>query len=184
MSWWKHEWRISLLLAGYTMFQGPNLCWQGKQEAAVYLWGSGWMMCLCKQPFAQVSRGTTEREYTFIPFLTVMIQKSQLFSPRFFRHCQSGSPVLFWPTCGQARLLPSLFLLTPQVTHCLVRLQGKYQHPKLSSTECFCLLTVCILPLERKHLESWSLVLFNAFSPTSVNRCWLNGQERFTQSLV
>lgn len=40
--------------------QGPNLCQLTRQEAAVCLSGSGWVICLCKQSFTQVSRGTTE----------------------------------------------------------------------------------------------------------------------------
>ena len=63
------------------------------EEAAVYLHGSGWVMCLCKQPFTQVSRGATEREHTFIPFLMVMTQKSRLAFPHFPRHYWSGSLV-------------------------------------------------------------------------------------------
>lgn len=54
-------------------------------------------MGLCQQPFAQVSRGAREREHTLIPFLAVMIQKSQRVSLRFSRHRWSGEwePGLF-----------------------------------------------------------------------------------------
>lgn len=53
-----------LSLSWYTVCRGPNLCWWERQEAAVYLLGSGWVMCLCKHPCSQVSGGAMERENT------------------------------------------------------------------------------------------------------------------------
>lgn len=57
-----------LFLAG-TQCQGPNLCQLRRQEAAVYPSGSGQVICLCQQPFTQVSRGAAEgtRTSAFAP---------------------------------------------------------------------------------------------------------------------
>lgn len=106
-------------------------------------------MCLCKQPFTQVSRGATEREHTFIPFLMVMTQKSRLAFLHFSRHYWSGSLAFFCFSLNKTPTftLPPFPLVTPLVT-----LQGKYQHLKLSYYWTF-LPACCVLLLEWKHLK-------------------------------
>lgn len=101
-------------------------------------------MYLCKQPFTQVSRGGTEREHTFTPFLTVMIQKSRPAPLHFSRHCWSGGLLFTDQVWGKERLPPSRFPLVPRVTPSPVTLQGQYQHPKLILLldVAFCLLSV------------------------------------------
>lgn len=146
----------------------------GKAGSSCLLSGSGRVMCVCKQPFAQVWRGATEREYTFIPFLMVMHQKSRLVSLCFSRQRWSGSLgffVLFWTHLGPTK--------TPTLTPPEKSLLYSYL-----IFECVCLLLLCTLLPEWRHLESRSFVLFSALSSTSANRCRSNGQVRFAQSPV
>lgn len=90
---------------------------------------SGRVMCLCKQPFTQVSRGATEREHTFIPSPTVMMQKSWLISLHFSRQGWSGS--LLGSDWSGANPDSHPYSFHAHVTASAVTLQDKYQHPKL-----------------------------------------------------
>lgn len=88
-----------LILAG-TQRQGPNLCQLRRQEAAVYPSGSSWVICLCKQPFAQVSRGAAEgtRTSAFVPSNG---EERPAVTLHFSRHPSSGKLVSFCPSLEQ-----------------------------------------------------------------------------------
>lgn len=88
-----------LFLAG-TQCQGPNLCQLRRQEAAVYPSGSGCVICLCQQPFTQVSRGAAEGTCTSA-FAPRNGAERPAVTLHFSRHPWSGKLVSFCPSLKQ-----------------------------------------------------------------------------------
>lgn len=162
-----------------TQCQGPNLCQLTRQEAAVCLSGSGWVICLCKQPFAQVSRGTTKGAQASSSAHSNGAESPAVTLP-FSRHPWSGKLFSCWPSLKQDTSPQSSFLCSS----CWLFSYLPIEIPAYFWVVLAFMLS-CIPLLHYKHFQ-W-LVLLSTLSPQKtlekcVSKCWLVNSVSFLQA--